>query len=499
MKRAHNILLLAILLASTLVNAQGDNIFLNRDFWKGDVTVSTVAQKIKEGNDPSMLNANAFDATVYALLEKKDVAVIKYLLAQPGNDVAKKTHDSRIYLHWAAYAGDVATVTYLLKEGSSTTALDSHSFTPLAFGINAGQVHPAIIDAFEDAGVNLTAQKSDTGVNLLLLAAPSLKTDADLDYFLNKGFDINTTDTKGNGIFNYAAKKGNIDFLKTLVARGVAYKNLASDGGNAFMFAAQGGRGYSNSLAVYEYLQSLGLEANVVTKQGTTPLHRLAYSNKDAAIFNFFINAGVDVNQKDKSGTTAFHNAAARNNLAIVQLLAKQLIDINTVNDKGQTPLMLAVGGNDISVVQYILDNGGDAFAKDKAGNSLASYLVQSYRARNPKAFESKLALLSKKGVSLTTTQAEGNTPLHLAVLKNDVNLVKQLLTYKPAINAKNSEGLTALHIAAMKAKDDRLMKLLIASGADHTVKTDFEESVLDLATENELLQQNNIPLTFLK
>lgn len=50
-----------------------------------------------------------------------------------------------------------------------------------------------------------------------------------------------------------------------------------------------------------------------------------------------------------------------------------------------------------------------------------------------------------------------------------------------------------------MKAKDDRLMKLLISSGADHTVKTDFEESVLDLATENELLQQNNIPLTFLK
>ena len=499
MKNVHTIVIVALLITSALVKAQTDNIFLNRDFWKGDVTVSTLAQKIKEGNDPAALNANAFDATVYALLEKKDVAIIKYLLAQPGNDIAKKTHDSRIYLHWAAYAGDVPTVQYLLDEGSSTTALDSHSYTPLAFGVNAGQVNPAIIDAFQKAGVNLTAQQSETGVNLLLLAAPSLKTSADLDYFLNKGFDINATDVNGNGIFNYAAKKGNIDFLKSLVDRGVTYKTLAKDGSNAFLFAAQGGRGYSNPLAVYEYLQSLGLDANAVTKKGVTPLHRLAYSNKDAAIYNFFIKAGVDVNQKDHNGTTAFHNAAYRNDLAIVKLLAQQLTDINIMNDKGQTPLMLAVSGNDMSVVQYILDNGGDAFAKDKEGNTLATYLVQSYSARNPKAFENKLALLSKEGVSLTTTQAEGNTPLHLAVLKNDAKLTALMLAQKPAINAKNSEGLTALHIAAMKAKDDRIMKLLIASGADRTIKTDFEESALDLATENELLQQNNIPLTFLK
>jgi len=70
---------------------------------------------------------------------------------------------------------------------------------------------------------------------------------------------------------------------------------------------------------------------------------------------------------------------------------------------------------------------------------------------------------------------------------------------YNIDVNAKNGQGYTALHIASMKAKNDDILKYLLSKGADHSIKTDFEESAYDLAIENELLKKNNTELNFLK
>ena len=86
-----------------------------------------------------------------------------------------------------------------------------------------------------------------------------------------------------------------------------------------------------------------------------------------------------------------------------------------------------------------------------------------------------------------------------MAAKNNDLALAKRMESLDIDINAVNSEGLTALHLAAMKADDDKLMKYLISKGADVKIKTSFEESVYDLADENELLQKQNTQLNFLK
>jgi ankyrin repeat protein len=66
-------------------------------------------------------------------------------------------------------------------------------------------------------------------------------------------------------------------------------------------------------------------------------------------------------------------------------------------------------------------------------------------------------------------------------------------------VNVKNDEGFTALHLIAMKATDDQSMKYLLSKGANKKIKTDFEETAYDLASENELLQKQNTSLNFLK
>lgn len=479
--------------------AQQQNVLADRAFWLQNPSLETLKQKISEGHDPTALNENGFDATVYALITKTDNKIINYLLSLEGNPIDKRTHDSRIYLHWAAYAGEIQNVISLLEKGSSITARDSRGNTPLTFAATSGLTIREIYNLFIAKGVDLTQEKDQNGANTLLLAAPYLKNEADINFYIDKGISLNSIDDEGNGIFNYATRRGNIEFLKLLVNKGVDYKTLNKNGGNAFLFAAQGTRGFENKFEVYQYLKNLGLKPNIVTIDGLAPLHRLAYSTSDKNIFELFLSAGADVNQKDSEGNTPFLNAASRNKLEIVKLLSNNLNDYNYANNEGQTALMLAVAGNNPQVVDFLLQKGSDAIAKDSNGNTVAYYLAKSYLANNSDAFESKLEILKSIGLKLNTTQANGNTLYHFAASENNLELMKRLATFQIPVNAKNNEGITALHQAAMKAENDEMMKYLISIGANKNVKTSFDETAFDLASENEQLQKQNIPLNFLK
>ena len=55
------------------------------------------------------------------------------------------------------------------------------------------------------------------------------------------------------------------------------------------IFASKGTRRHTNDLDVFKYLESLGISVNITTTEGVTPLHSLAYKNKDVAVFDYFI------------------------------------------------------------------------------------------------------------------------------------------------------------------------------------------------------------------
>jgi ankyrin repeat protein len=150
-----------------------------------------------------------------------------------------------------------------------------------------------------------------------------------------------------------------------------------------------------------------------------------------------------------------------------------------------------------IEVINFLIEQGADITLKDGKGNTVAVDVLNAFSSRQPEIFKAKLKRLQKAGVDFSTTQAKGNTVLHLAVEKNNLQLLEHFINFKIDVNAKNKDGLTALHIAAMKAKDDGVLKFLLAHHADKTITTDFDETVYDLASENELLNTQNI--NFLK
>ncbi len=479
--------------------AQDANIFLDRAYWKSNPTIEDIDKNIAEGNDISALNSFAFDAVSLALIQKVDNATIKHLLTKKGNNVNKLTHDGRTYIFWAAYKGNLEIMSHLISNGAKMDIIDDHGYSVLNFAAVTGQSNTSLYDFCIANGANIKTETNHDGANALLLAAPFLKDFSLIDYFVSKGVDINSVDNNGNGLFNYATKKGNIDLLKTLVAKGVPFNIETIDASNAMIFASQGTRGHSNTLETFKYLESLGIPPNITTTKGVTPLHALAYKSKDLALFDYFISKGVNVNQANEDGDTAFTNVTYANDLSTVKHLSRYVKNINTANKDGKTALTNAIYRNTVDVVDFLVENGANVNQKDKEGNSLLYYLLKTFKSKTTDEFNEKLDILDKNGLDLKATQAKGNTLFHLALESNNIDLLKRVYGLGVDVNAKNSDGISPLHKAAMKAKDESVLKYLLSIGADKNSKTDFDESVYDLAKENELLQASNVNIEFLK
>lgn len=455
-----------VFLLTAIAVAQKENIFLDREYWKSNPSIEDIEQKIKEGNDVSELNRHYFDAVSYALLEKVDNTTIKHLLTKKGNGVNKLTHDGRTYIFWAAYRDNLEMMEFLVDKGAKTDIIDSHGYTVTGFAAATGQQNTKLYDFCIAHGAKIKEEKNHDGANALLLVAPFIEDYSLIEYFVAKGLDLESKDDAGNGIFNYASKKGNIELMNYLIKKGVSYKSLNQEGGNAMIFASQATRGHANPLETFTFLEKLGIAPNVVTKNGLTPLHILASKSKDSDVLTYFIKKGIDINQKDDNGKTALTNAVERNSF---------------------------------DIVRFLVENGANVLIDDKKGNHLTHYLINSYNSKNSKEFNDKLNYLTEKGLKITQPQGNGNTLFHLALDKKDLGLLKKVHELGIDVNAKNKEGITALHKAAMTSKDEKILKYLISIGADKTLKTDFDESALDLALENELLKENNTALNFLK
>jgi ankyrin repeat protein len=501
------ILAAALLLTSFAVKAQ-QNTLLDPTFWKNNPDLAAVKAEVAKGNNPAEFSRNSFDPVVYAINANASTEVITYLMEQKGNDANKVTHDARIYLHWAASRGNVDIVEYLIGKGSKVNLEDSHGSTPIGFAAGAGQANTKIYEALIRGGADIK-QKNQDGASLLLLAVANDKDLALTNYFVSKGLSLKDVDAAGNTAFNYVARTGNIDLMRVLVQKGVKYND------NAFIMASQGGRGpAAGTLAVYQYLDSLHLKPTAVNKNGENVLHYIARKPNQQEIIRYFISRGVAVNKADNDGNTPFMNAAAANrDTAALALLLTDVKLINQANKKGVTALALAVRGNSPEVVQYLTAKGADVNVFDVAGNNLAWYLLQSYSAGGgerpggerpagqPRVdpFGAKMKLLQDLEYNLATPQKDGSTLYHLAIVKNDLSLLKRIEPLQVDVNAKNREGLTALHKAAMLSKDDSILKYLLQIGAKKDATTAFKETAFDLAKENEYFSKTNVSVDFLK
>lgn len=177
--------------------------------------------------------------------------------------------------------------------------------------------------------------------------------------------------------------------------------------------------------------------------------------------------AGFDFNSvKSWNGESVLHRACWNKRIEIIQILLKHEVNVNAIDDKGNTPLHTActVGCNEI--VEMLLKNGADVNSVNKQGvtplHCASSYYCDTVR------------ILLDHGANINSIDNEGNTPLHCACYHIDDSVVWVLLGYNPDPTITNNKGETPIDISYKNTSktNNKYVKELIEQFIQETTVT---------------------------
>jgi ankyrin repeat protein len=130
----------------------------------------------------------------------------------------------------------------------------------------------------------------------------------------------------------------------------------------------------SGDAAQVKSLLAAGANHAAADEAGETALMHAAHGGHLAAV-QVLIAAGADVNAKSPQGWTALAKAAyngetERGYVEVVEVLHAAGAALDERIFFGITPLMLAAGGGDAPVVEWLINNGADVLAANEGGRT---------------------------------------------------------------------------------------------------------------------------------
>ncbi|KAK6531360.1 hypothetical protein TWF281_008167 [Arthrobotrys megalospora] len=208
---------------------------------------------------------------------------------------------------------------------------------------------------------------------------------------------------------------------------------------------------------------------------GWNYLHAAVWMRKPAMVRLLLSQPGaIDlINRHDSIGRTPLHLAVLRSNLQMVELLLEHGATADVPANMGCTALHNASGVHVWRIFKRLISAGADPHGPP----FLQSPLHTVYGARGTFINDLGDAInmtktLIESGVSPTTPDADGFTPLHTAIIKNNQGAVEVLLPHYSSddINAVGRLGVeqesTALTSAFIYAPAGDTIRLLIEKGA---------------------------------
>lgn len=169
---------------------------------------------------------------------------------------------------------------------------------------------------------------------------------------------------------------------------------------------------------------------------------------------------GADLTQRDPEGNLPLHVAARDGRLVIARSLVEHGADPNAVNDKGETPVLIAFVNGKIKLGEMLMKHG--------AGDDPQSLLFAL--AEEGVADRDGIAFLLREGAGINALNADGRTPIHIAVANDQVLLATRLVRAGADVNRPDSQGRMPLALALEKERVNRhIIVLLRQYGASAT------------------------------
>jgi uncharacterized protein len=422
--------------------------------------------------------------------EKSDRATLRTLLRQ-GSAVNAAQPDGMTALHWAAYLGDAEAAKLLLQAKASAAVTNRYGVTPLSLACQNGNA--AIVEQLLASGAdpNTTLRGGET----VLMTAARTGKPGPVQSLLNRGADVNAKERRAQTALMWAAADGHAEVVDLLLKAGAElHATLPDSGFTAFFFAVRDGR----TEAVRAFLKA-GVDVNSTMqprkttlkgpRKGTSAL-LLAVENGHFNLAVELLEAGADPNDQ-RSGFTPLHVMTwvrkpqrgeddgdpapfGSGNLSSVQFireLVKRGADVNArlkngkggpglYNRSGATPFLMASATADIVYMRLLVEMGADPSIANvdnctplmvACGIGVGSAAANEVAGEEPEVLEAAQLLL-KLGANVNATDANGETAMHGAALKNLPRVVQFLSDHgaKVAVwNQPNKYGWTPLSIAS--------------------------------------------------
>ncbi|XP_074653934.1 E3 ubiquitin-protein ligase MIB2-like [Tubulanus polymorphus] len=249
--------------------------------------------------------------------------------------------------------------------------------------------------------------------------------------------------SSGKTALQVASHQGHYDLVKMLLKSGANLECQDEDGDTALHYSA-----FGNQPDVMELLITKGAKVDALNNGECSSLH-VAVNKQHAKCVKVLLKHNADVNIQDSYGDTALHDAICKENKDIVeQLITYENIDLALTNNRGfngvhhaalkgnNHALQLILAKTDLSNVKK--DDGFAALHlaalnghKDVAETLIdvghANMEIKNNRQQTPlllaasQGHATLVDLLIKKGANMYAVDEDGDTCLHLAVVKLSV------------------------------------------------------------------------------
>lgn len=315
-------------------------------------------------NGVNLKETNRTGANAILLLapHSKDGKIIEYF-QKKGLDIHTTDKHGNNVLFYAAKGGNINLMKNYIAKGFDYNTINVEGENIVLFASQGGRRSSNPLEVYQyfdslNLNMNLT---NHNGENALHNIASNTKDVKIVDFFIEKGADINQIDKEGYTPFLNAAKGNNSLILQKLAPLTQNINQQNDEGFTAITYAIQRG-----NLEAFQFLKEKGANVNVVDVSGNNLFFHLfnAYSKRNSENFETFTNAltSIGVSFKKASKTESpLHIAITKGEKKLIKKALELGADINQKNADGLTPLHLAaMKATNVEILEFLISKGAD-------------------------------------------------------------------------------------------------------------------------------------------
>ncbi|WP_264682379.1 MULTISPECIES: ankyrin repeat domain-containing protein [unclassified Wolbachia] len=451
--------------------------------WKGRKEIVEFLVDEEEANINAKANGDS-KKPIHAAAKAGHKEIVEFFLSK-GIGVDDADNDKWTPLHYAAGRDHIMVVKFLADQGANIEAKDEKGRTPLYHAAWGG--HKEIVEFLvNEKKANINAKDNCNSKKPIHAAAKEGYKDI-VEFFLTKGMGIDDANSNGWTPLHYAAWKGHKEIVEFLVNEKKADINakVIYEGKKSIHIAAK--EGYKD---IVEFFLTKGMGIDDANSNGWTLLHyAVAYSHFELS--RFLLAQGATIEAKNKDDKTSLDLARERNNTGMVHLLAQAKLDKD---------LIAAAARGSLQTVKNLVEQGANIEAKNKDNKTpldlarernnmeMVNFLAQAKLDKDLRVAVIRGNLqtvknLIEQGANIETKDKEEWKLLHYAAVRNHIMVVKFLVEQGANIETKDEKGRTPLHRAAERGHKE-IVEFLVDQGASIETKSKDNKTPLDLARE---------------